>query len=88
MKVLNVALTAAQVGVQAVSVAAMYPLFVVNGAATAVKVVASAASFASEVGVGVIVTGMNRACDKLESYKTVEEEVVQSPWGDSAKSVN
>jgi hypothetical protein len=88
MKVRNVALTAAKFSVQVVGGAAMYPFLVVNGASMVVRTVASVAETASLVGIGAIVVGVNSLCDTLQSYRLVEEEIVESPLGDSAKSVN
>ena len=88
MKIKNVSITVAQVGVGIATGVAMYPGMALLGLGT---VAAVAGTIAQKVGIQlleVVNTASNRVNAKLEALREEEVEIVSSPFGDSARTVN
>jgi hypothetical protein len=87
MELKNIALSAAQVGLSAAVGVVVLPSALALGAVSTVAYVAKKAEEAGGVALAGFYFGALELHSKLESMKT-KEEIVNSPMGDEAVSVN
>lgn len=88
MKVRNIAIGTAKVGVQIATGVALYPAFVVLGTATVARQVSSVVEKVSAEAIVQAITLTNSVCEYLDTLKEKEVEIVKSPLGDEAVAVN
>ncbi len=90
MKLKNIALTAAQVGVSASAGIVLVPSIVVVATVSTIGLVARAIEIVGGNAIAEVYFGSYKLCDTLESWKdaSTNVEVVKEGFGDNAKVVN